>query len=95
MTATLVSGSGEQPGFQDRVGDVARHRPGQARRREPANRQPHCRGRCPESRKSWSFYRFPLWNEPLGRSREIGTPALQASSIKCTTEENFGINSRR
>ena len=41
------SRAGEQPGLQHRVGDVVGQRPGQPRRLEPADRQPHRRGRRP------------------------------------------------
>ncbi|MGY3695420.1 hypothetical protein ACVIGA_005500 [Bradyrhizobium sp. USDA 3240] len=41
--ARTSSGAGEQPGLQHRVGDVAWQRPGQPRRLEPADRQPHRR----------------------------------------------------
>ena len=40
--------AGEQPGLQLRVGDVVDQRPGQPRRLEPADRQPHRRRGCPQ-----------------------------------------------
>jgi hypothetical protein len=39
------TGVGEQPGLQHSVGDVIGQRPGQPRRFETADRQPHRRGR--------------------------------------------------
>src|SRR5450755_1409669 len=41
------SRAGEQPGLQLSVGDVVGQRPGQLRRLEPADRQPHRRRGCP------------------------------------------------
>jgi hypothetical protein len=41
------SRAGEQPGLQLSVGDVVGQRPGQPRRLEPADRQPHRRRGCP------------------------------------------------
>jgi len=41
------SRAGEQPGLQLSIGDVVGQRPGQPRRLEPADRQPHRRRGCP------------------------------------------------
>lgn len=41
---TAVTGLGEQPRFQDRVGQIVRQRPGQARSLKPSDHQPHRRG---------------------------------------------------
>ncbi len=44
--ARTYTAAGEQPSFQVAVGDVLRQRPAQARRLEPAQRQPHRRRGC-------------------------------------------------
>ena len=59
--SAAATGLCEQPGFQHRVGDVIGQRPGQPRCLEPADRQPHRRGRRIAIRFARMDRREPMW----------------------------------